>query len=216
MRLGVLLTLGVAGASACAHPTTELSSTSVPFPEATVGETPKLVFHVAAPASAGTLEAQTRRALEDLLSRDHNTRILRLRVFAVGQTRLDTLHRLVEVVLSTRHVALLFSRAARVSAPRLLFTGTLQALGDSASDMRALMERATRVIEGFGGNLRAVAMADNFWLTAAARDALRPVRSEAYGATVPAATGVFTTSLASLRGTVALELVIPLLAPRDP
>jgi enamine deaminase RidA (YjgF/YER057c/UK114 family) len=346
MRRSLWAAVTIAAAIACAHPSTRPSTASAVFPEATAGETPKLAFHVAAATTTGSIADQTRRALEDVLSRDRDARIVRLRVFAVGQPRLDTVQRLIGEILTAHHVALPaisvvgvqslprsgqlvamesiasravvvnpsglaflagfalasgertagglatvarttgvslanvtrvscfyestdqaegaeramrdtfpsaevvvvqsygssarpaveceavgrlsepvpaseyvnlpgsppspnYSRAARVSAPRLVFTGTLQALGDSASDMRALMERARDVLSPLGAHLQDVVMADNFWLTAVARDALRLARNEAYGTTVPAATGVFMTSLASPRGTVALELIVP-------
>ena len=103
-----------------------------------------------------------------------------------------------------------FSRAALVSATQLAFTGTVAAVGDTTASMRALLDRVQASLRPLGGSLHDVVMAGNYWITSTARDALRPVRNDAYGSTVPAATGVFVTSLAPPSGTVALELTVPL------
>jgi enamine deaminase RidA (YjgF/YER057c/UK114 family) len=317
------------------------------FPDATVGETRSLLFHVAVPSTDTTLDGQTRAELENLLDRDPGAHLVRLRVFAVGRDRLAAIARTVGAVLLARHAPLPalsligvtalpspgelvamesiamgskpvnphglaflaglaaatgdrtagglarvareagvspervmrvscfyespaqldgvrramadtfpsaealfvqsygsadkpavecegvarlvdsvegtryinlagttpspnFSRAALVGASRIVFTGTLVAVGDSAADMQALMERVRAVIAPFGASIRDVAMAGNYWLTPVAREALRPARNDAYGSTVPAATGIFVTTLAPAEGTVALELAVPL------
>jgi enamine deaminase RidA (YjgF/YER057c/UK114 family) len=331
----------------CSHPSVRPAARRAVFPDATVGETRGLVFHVAARSSDSSLERQTRAALTDVLSRESHARIVRLRVFAVGSERLRAVQQLLGHLLTERHLALPalsligvhalpqpgqliemesiavqsravnplgvaflaglaspsgartagglakvargigvsttdvvrvscfyespdqaagiktaiadtfpsaevalvqsygasaspaveceaiarlgeavaatrylnlpdappspnFSRAALVSAPRIAFTGTIAADGDSAADMRGLLGRAAADVGALGANLGAVAMAGNYWVTGVARDALRPVRNAAYGSIVPAATGVFVTSLTPPGAPVALELAVPL------
>ncbi len=104
-----------------------------------------------------------------------------------------------------------FSRAALVSARRLVFTG--MAAGSEAPDeIGAALERLHTAAESLGARLQDVAMAGNYWINAAARDRLREIRAKYYAGTVPAATGVFFTSLEQ-RATAGLELV--LVAPDD-
>jgi enamine deaminase RidA (YjgF/YER057c/UK114 family) len=331
----------------CGHPAPGPAPQSVGFPDAAVGTTKSLTFHVAVRSTESSVEGQARAALDDLLRRDRGARIVRLRVFAVGSERLVMAQRVIGETLAARHIPLPalsllgvqslpgpgqliemesigvgtrainphglaflaglasptgektaaglarvaraagvsptnvvrvscfyesaeqldgarkavadtfpgaeaafvqsygsaatpaveceavarladtvgatryfnlpgttpspnFSRAALVSASQLAFTGTVVALGDSASDMHVLLDRVQTSLTPLGGTLHDVAMAGNYWLTGAARDALRPARNEAYGSTVPAATGVFMTSLAPVNGTVALELTVPL------
>src|ERR1700722_14792314 len=53
-------------------------------------------------------------------------------------------------------------------------------------------------------------MYHNYWLTPSARDRNRAVRTDYFGQTVPAATGVFFAALASPKATEAIELVVAL------
>jgi enamine deaminase RidA (YjgF/YER057c/UK114 family) len=103
-----------------------------------------------------------------------------------------------------------FSRATRVSASKLIFTGTEMALGDSQQDAREPFERLKSAVERLGGKLADIVMSDNYWLTIAARDRNREVRGDFLGQTVPAASGVFFASLASSRATQAIEFVVAL------
>jgi enamine deaminase RidA (YjgF/YER057c/UK114 family) len=103
-----------------------------------------------------------------------------------------------------------FSRAALVSASKVILTGTETALGDSQQDARDPFDRAKRAVERLGGKLADVAMADNYWVTTAARDRNREVRGDYFGQTVPAASGVFFAGLSSSQATQAIEFVVAL------
>ena len=103
-----------------------------------------------------------------------------------------------------------FSRAALVSTPNLIFTGAEMALGDSEPAVREPFERAKKAVEQLGGKLPDVVMYRNYWLTSSARERNRAVRTDYFGQTVPAATGVFFTGLSSPRATEAIELVVAL------
>jgi hypothetical protein len=106
-----------------------------------------------------------------------------------------------------------FSRAAFVSTPSLLFTGTAAAAGEDTAGLREMFERAKRAVEPHGAGLPDVVMADNYWLTPAARDRLREVRPTYFGGTVPAASGVFFSSVEFPEGTAAMDLVLAVRAP---
>src|SRR6202034_4134083 len=71
-------------------------------------------------------------------------------------------------------------------------------------------ERAEKAVEQLGGRLPDVVMYHNYWLTPSARDRNRAVRTDYFGQTVPAATGVFFAALASPKATEAIELVVAL------
>ena len=101
-----------------------------------------------------------------------------------------------------------FSRAALVSLPKLIFTDTEMAIGDSAAEIRDSYDRTKEAVEPLGGRLPDVVMGHNYWLTPAARDRHREVRPDYFGQTVPAATGVFFAGLASPKATAAIELVV--------
>lgn len=101
-----------------------------------------------------------------------------------------------------------YSHAALVSAPRLLFTGSETAEGTDTTAMQALLSRVAAGVSQHGARLADVVMGDNYWLSDSARDQLRVARAKAFEGTVPAATGVFLSSLSDRQATVALELVI--------
>jgi enamine deaminase RidA (YjgF/YER057c/UK114 family) len=103
-----------------------------------------------------------------------------------------------------------FSRAALVTASRLIFTGTEIALGDSLQETRDAFDRMKQAVARLSGKLSDVVMTDNYWVTTSARDRNRAVRGDFLGQTVPAASGVFFANLASSHATQAIEFVVAL------
>jgi hypothetical protein len=76
------------------------------FPIVTIADTRRLAFHASGPVGTGSLDAQTAKALDDLLGRDPGARLVRLRVFAVGSERLVKIQRILEHLLATRQIPL--------------------------------------------------------------------------------------------------------------
>ncbi len=100
----------------------------------------------------------------------------------------------------------LYSRAALVSTPKVILTGGI-AVADSENAVRSMYDRISAAVAPLGGQLRNVVMADNYWITDSAREAMRAPRGQYFAGRVPAATGVFFTSLAD-DNRASLELVI--------
>jgi enamine deaminase RidA (YjgF/YER057c/UK114 family) len=101
-----------------------------------------------------------------------------------------------------------YAHAALVATRTVVFADAGMALDATDSSMHAMLERTKTAVARYGASLSSVVMGDNYWLTDAARDTLRLVRTQYFGGTVPAATGVFFTSLASEGASAALELVV--------
>jgi len=101
-----------------------------------------------------------------------------------------------------------YSHAALVATPRVVFSRGETADDATEPSMQAMLDRAKHAAAQYGASLSDVVMGDNYWLTAAARDTLRVVRPQYFGVTVPAATGVFFTSLSPASASVAIELVV--------
>jgi enamine deaminase RidA (YjgF/YER057c/UK114 family) len=101
-----------------------------------------------------------------------------------------------------------YSHAALVATRSVVFSRTETAASASDSDMHAMLDRAKNDVAQYGASLADVVMGDNYWLTGEARDTMRVVRSQYFGGTVPAATGVFFTSLSPASASAAIELVV--------
>jgi enamine deaminase RidA (YjgF/YER057c/UK114 family) len=76
--------------------------TAIIFPQAQTGETQKVAFHVSTPVTTGSLEVQARLGIEELLRQSQVVRILRLRIFAVGEAALETVKQVVGKALLKR------------------------------------------------------------------------------------------------------------------
>ena len=101
-----------------------------------------------------------------------------------------------------------YSHAALVATPSVVFSRGETADAATESGMEAMFDRTKTAIAQCGASMTNVVMGDNYWLTGAARDTLRVVRSRYFGGTVPAATGVFFTSLSPSSASAAIELVV--------
>jgi enamine deaminase RidA (YjgF/YER057c/UK114 family) len=101
-----------------------------------------------------------------------------------------------------------YSRGARVGAPSLIFASAGTVLDTSARSMEAALEQVKDGVVALGGRLSKVVAGDNYWTTDAARDGLRATRARYFGATVPAATGVFVTGLLPETAVASIELVV--------
>jgi hypothetical protein len=76
------------------------------FPDAATAETARLAFHASSTSSTGPLDDQTRAALDDLLRKGAGARIVRLRVFAVGQEHLIQVRAMLARLLLARRTPL--------------------------------------------------------------------------------------------------------------
>jgi enamine deaminase RidA (YjgF/YER057c/UK114 family) len=101
-----------------------------------------------------------------------------------------------------------YSHAALVATPSVVFSRGETADATTESGMEAMFDRTKTAIAQYGASMTDVVMGDNYWLTGAARDSLRVVRAKYFGSTVPAATGVFFTSLSPSSSSAAIELVV--------
>ena len=103
-----------------------------------------------------------------------------------------------------------YSLSAFVRTPHVIFTSTQVAVAASDVEMHAMFMRVRNAVTRLGGRMADVAMGDNFWLTPEARDALRTVRPQYLGGTVPAATGVFFAGLAEPTAVAGVDYVVAL------
>ena len=101
-----------------------------------------------------------------------------------------------------------YSQAALVATRFVVFPRAESAESATKSDMHAMLDRAKVDVAQYGASLADVVMGDNYWLTGAARDTMRVVRAQYFGGVVPAATGVFFTSLLPANASAAIELVV--------
>jgi enamine deaminase RidA (YjgF/YER057c/UK114 family) len=207
---------GVAFLAGFASPSGDLTASGLAKVAREAGVPPANIVRVSCFYESPDQFVATRKAVADTFP-SAEVAFVQSYAAATPAVECEAVGRLVDTVTATHYFNLPgtrpspnFSRAALVGAPRIAFTGTQLALGDSQADMRALLEHAHVVVASLGGTLHDVVMAGNYWRTASARDALRPVRNDAYTATVPAATGIFITTLPSPTATVALELTVAL------
>jgi enamine deaminase RidA (YjgF/YER057c/UK114 family) len=109
-----------------------------------------------------------------------------------------------------------YSHATLVSTPTVVFVGNETALDATTASIRAALEGAKASVARVGASLSNVVMGDNYWLTDAARDTIRQLRPQYFAGRVPAATGVFFTSLPDRAAGVGIEVVVAIpSAPRD-
>lgn len=101
-----------------------------------------------------------------------------------------------------------YSHAALVATRFVVFPRAESATGATESAMQAMLDHAKNDVAQFGASLSDVVMGDNYWLTGAARDSMRVARAQYFGGAVPAATGVFFTSLSPASASGAIELVV--------
>jgi enamine deaminase RidA (YjgF/YER057c/UK114 family) len=76
------------------------------FPDALIGETQKLEFHVSTPLSNGSLQTQTRAALQELIRKNHGATIIKLRAFAIGADNLTAIQAVIHKTLKDQKLPL--------------------------------------------------------------------------------------------------------------
>lgn len=99
-----------------------------------------------------------------------------------------------------------FSRATRVSTPRIAFVP--MAHESNEAGLRRHFERWRTATASAGIRLDDVAMATNFWADTVGQSFVRRVRMEYFGKTIPAATGVVSEAIQHASGRGSIELVL--------